>query len=368
MAAESPPSSATPFERPRRSLIHTSSHRRSQSVACSRMLWNLIASANATQLRHEQVQRLCKVVGEKPTALQLPVPAADAEETAGCLVSSGDPFGMVNAAVTSNTSAVLERALPGVPGIVGGSMSSPALAADSVASAAAPSLPCTHASDPRNVPLPVDSEPDPDDMDTTSARKRSRPSESGSDDEGASRKMQAIAAERLTAMSPTKPLSDAVAEEHFATRDADVTSETEFRLVLSKSQKRRQQSSTPLRTVATIGPPSGNAPAATPAAHPSTARDVPGLAEPSTATQAAATRVPAAANTTLPSATSPLDSGTVLFRPANAGRIQPTPQNASCGKESGAWPPSRRPLPPTCLIARLKQPCVQALAGRVVLT
>ncbi|KAL1467113.1 hypothetical protein MTO96_042377 [Rhipicephalus appendiculatus] len=46
------------------------------------------------------------------------------------------------------------------------------------------------------------------------------------------------------------------------------------------------------------------------------------------------------------------------------GRIQPTPQNASCGKESGAWPPSMRPLPPTCLIARLKQPCGQALGGR----
>ncbi|KAL1487203.1 hypothetical protein MTO96_046615 [Rhipicephalus appendiculatus] len=64
--------------------------------------------------------------------------------------------------------------------------------------------------------------------------------ESGSDDEGASRKMQAIAAERLTAMSPTAPPSHAVAEEHSATQDADVTNETKFRLVLSKSQKRRQ--------------------------------------------------------------------------------------------------------------------------------
>ncbi|KAL1415514.1 hypothetical protein MTO96_006761 [Rhipicephalus appendiculatus] len=120
MAAESPPSSATPFERPRRSLIHTSSHRRLQSIACTRMLRNLIASANATRLRHEQVQRLRKVVGEKPTALQLPVPAADAEATAGCPASSGDPCRTVSAAVTSNTSAVLERALPGVPGIIGG--------------------------------------------------------------------------------------------------------------------------------------------------------------------------------------------------------------------------------------------------------
>ncbi|KAL1445722.1 hypothetical protein MTO96_029040 [Rhipicephalus appendiculatus] len=35
-------------------------------------------------------------------------------------------------------------------------------------------------------------------------------------------------------------------------------------------------------------------------------------------------------------------------------------------KESGAWPPSRHQLPPTCLIGRLKQLCGQALAGRVV--
>ncbi|KAL1483838.1 hypothetical protein MTO96_050178 [Rhipicephalus appendiculatus] len=48
-------------------------------------------------------------------------------------------------------------------------------------------------------------------------------------------------------MSPTAPPSDAVAEETLATQDADVTSETEFRLVLSKNRKkRRQQSSTPL--------------------------------------------------------------------------------------------------------------------------
>ncbi|KAL1427075.1 hypothetical protein MTO96_017816 [Rhipicephalus appendiculatus] len=44
-----------------------------------------------------------------------------------------------------------------------------------------------------------------------------------------------------------------------------------------------------------------------------------------------------------------------------------TSPNASCGKESGAWPLSRLQLPPTCLIARLRQPCDQALAGRVVL-
>ncbi|KAL1467111.1 hypothetical protein MTO96_042375 [Rhipicephalus appendiculatus] len=181
------------------------------------MLWNLIASANATRLRHEHVQRLCKVVGEKPTALQLRCLLQTPRQPQDAWCPRETPCRTVSAAVTSNTAAVLERALPDVPAIVGGSISSPALAADSVASAAVPSFSCTHASDPRNVPLPVDSEPDPDDTDTTSVRKCSRPSELGSDDEGASRKMQAIAAERLTAMSPTAPPSDAVAEEHSAT-------------------------------------------------------------------------------------------------------------------------------------------------------
>ncbi|KAL1481388.1 hypothetical protein MTO96_034499 [Rhipicephalus appendiculatus] len=349
-------------------------------------------------------------------------------------------------------------------------------------------------------------------MDTTSTRKRSRPSEPSSDDEGASRKMQAVATERPTVMSPTASSTNVVAEEHSTTQDADITNETEFQLALSKSQKRRQRTSTPQRPVANIGSPPGTAPAATPAVHPSTARGVHGLANPLSATQAAAAGVPAAADTMLPSASPLLDSGTevrgntkknimaadastaewrdrllatselagihVTARPpadrsqssgvvqgidgdytgrgplgcrdvrsagdcrqatrdiigptvrcprpsrtcppvphgvrreaipglahfsacgADAmdtslqlagdhsdacdaaaimarmpaaparpsvytavGHIQPTPRNASCGKESGAWPPSRRQLPPTCLIARLKQPCGQTPSG-----
>ncbi|KAH7942972.1 hypothetical protein HPB52_002917 [Rhipicephalus sanguineus] len=162
-----------------------------------------------------------------------------------------------------------------------------------------------------------DTEPVLDDMDTTSTRKRSRPSESGSDDEGASRKMQAVATERVTVMSPTAPPSDTVAEEQPDTPDADGTNENEFQTVFSKSQKLRQRASTAPRPVGNIGPPT--APAATPAAHPSTARVVPEPAKPPTATQAAFTGVLAAADTMLRSALSPLDSGTVLFRPANAG-------------------------------------------------
>ncbi|XP_049271408.1 uncharacterized protein LOC125758366 [Rhipicephalus sanguineus] len=168
-------------------------------------------------------------------------------------------------------------------------------------------------SDSRNVPLPVDTEPELVDMDTTYTRKRSRASESGSDDEGASRKMQAVATERVTVMSPTAPPSDTVAEEHPDTHDA------EFQTVFSKSQKRRQRASTAPRPVGNIGPPPGTAPAATPAAQPSTPRVVPEPAKPPTATQAASSGVLAAADTMLRSALSPLDSGTVLFRPANAG-------------------------------------------------
>ncbi|KAL1444014.1 hypothetical protein MTO96_045715 [Rhipicephalus appendiculatus] len=244
MAEEYPPSSATPVERPWRSLARTSSHRRSESVACTRMLWNIIGNANAARLRHEQAQRLCKVVSDQPTALHRPGPAANSAEIARDLVISGADCVTVSAAVSSGTSATLPTAHPGVLGTVGRPMPSPVPTADSVASAAVPHLPCTDVPDPRNVPLPVDSELGPDDMDTTSTRNRSRPSDSGSDDEGASRKLQAVATD-LTVTTPTTPSSDAVADEHSATHDTDATNETDFQLVLSsKSQKRRQRTAT----------------------------------------------------------------------------------------------------------------------------
>ncbi|KAL3193170.1 hypothetical protein MRX96_018001 [Rhipicephalus microplus] len=92
MAEESPPFSATSFEYPSRSLTPTLSHRRSASVACTRVLWNLISSAKAVRLRHKQAQRLCKVISEQPTTLRLPVPAADVETIArGLDVLGGSP-------------------------------------------------------------------------------------------------------------------------------------------------------------------------------------------------------------------------------------------------------------------------------------
>ncbi|KAH7943049.1 hypothetical protein HPB52_004130 [Rhipicephalus sanguineus] len=269
MAEESPPSSATPVERARRSLVRTSAatlQGRRQATYC--------ASPTGACCR-----RRCNRKG---------------------LATSGASCPTVSTAVSSDTSAALQTALSGVPNIVSRSMTSSALVSDS-----------------RNVPLPVDTEPEVHDMDTTSTRKRSRPSESGSDDEGASCKMQAVATERVTVMSPTAPPSDTVAEEHPNTHDADGTNETEFQTVFSKSQKRRQRASTAPRPVGNIGHPT--APAASLAAHPSTARVVLEPAKPPTATQAASTGALAAADTMTRSAFSPLDSGTVLFRTANAG-------------------------------------------------
>ncbi|KAL1473099.1 hypothetical protein MTO96_038925 [Rhipicephalus appendiculatus] len=277
------------------------------------MLWNIIGNANTTRLRHEQAQRLCKVVSDQLTALHRPGPSANAAAIARDLAISGAHCVTVSTALSSGTLATLPTALPGVLGTVGRPMPSPVPTADSVASAAVPHLPCTDVPDQRNVPLPVDSELGPDDMGTTSTQKRSRPSESGSDDEGASRKLQAVATEHLTVATPTTPSSDAVADEHSATHDADATNETDFQLVLSKSQKRRQRTMTSPRPDTSVDTPPGT----TTAAHPSFARYVPACATQLSATQPAVVGAIAASDAIRPSASSPPACGTVLFRPAN---------------------------------------------------
>ncbi|KAL3207680.1 hypothetical protein MRX96_052654 [Rhipicephalus microplus] len=232
MAEQSPPFSATPLERPSRSLVPTSSHRRSASVACTRVLWNLISSAKAVRLHHEQAQKLCRVVSEKPTSLRLPVLAADVETTARGLTSSA-----ASSPTTSTTA------------------SSTAVAAHHTAQLEdAGSILCVNVTVPQNVPLPLDEEPDIADMDTTSTRKRSRPSESGSDDEGGSRKMHAVAHERATVACLTPTSNDAVAHEDAVTHATDEISQSEFQTVLSKSKKRRQRASTSQGPAAHTGP------------------------------------------------------------------------------------------------------------------
>ncbi|KAL3222175.1 hypothetical protein MRX96_028912 [Rhipicephalus microplus] len=290
MAEQSPPFSATPLERPSRSLVPTSSHRRSASVACTRVLWNLISSAKAVRLHHEQAQKLCRVVSEKPTSLRLPVLAADVETTARGLTSSA-----ASSPTTSTTA------------------SSTAVAAHHTAQLEdAGSILCVNVTVPQNVPLPLDEEPDIADMDTTSTRKRSRPSESGSDDEGGSRKMHAVAPERATVACLTPTSNDAVAHEDAVTHATDEISQSEFQTVLSKSKKRRQRASTSQGPAAHTGPRPATESTAM------LAHVAPGTSNAPTATQTAPAGVRATEHTMPASASSSLDSGTILFRPANA--------------------------------------------------
>ncbi|KAL3224584.1 hypothetical protein MRX96_049473 [Rhipicephalus microplus] len=290
MAEQSPPFSATPLERPSRSLVPTSSHRRSASVACTRVLWNLISSAKAVRLHHEQAQKLCRVVSEKPTSLRLPVLAADVETTARGLTSSA-----ASSPTTSTTA------------------SSTAVAAHHTAQLEdAGSILCVNVTVPQNVPLPLDEEPDIADMDTTSTRKRSRPSESGSDDEGGSRKMHAVAPERATVACLTPTSNDAVAHEDAVTHATDEISQSEFQTVLSKSKKRRQRAST------SQGPATHTGPRPATESTAMLAHVAPGTSNAPTATQTAPAGVRATEHTMPASASSSLDSGTILFRPANA--------------------------------------------------
>ncbi|KAL3226041.1 hypothetical protein MRX96_025260 [Rhipicephalus microplus] len=102
-------------------------------------------------------------------------------------------------------------------------------------------------------------------MNTTSTRKCSRPNESCSDDEGASRKMHAVATERATATSLTTPSNEAAAHEDSVTHETDGTNESEFQTILFKSKKRRQRASTSQGPAAHTGPRPSTAPTAMPA-------------------------------------------------------------------------------------------------------
>ncbi|KAL3207158.1 hypothetical protein MRX96_010474 [Rhipicephalus microplus] len=103
------------------------------------------------------------------------------------------------------------------------------------------------------------------DTNTTSTRKCSRPNESCSDDERASRKMHAVATELATAMSLTTPSNDAAAHEGSVTHETDGTNESEFQTILFKSKKRRRRASTSQGPAAHTGPRPSAAPTAMPA-------------------------------------------------------------------------------------------------------
>ncbi|KAL3203438.1 hypothetical protein MRX96_011975 [Rhipicephalus microplus] len=106
MGEDSPQSSAMSFVRLLRSLARTTSRRRSATIACTSVPCNVISSANAAWLRHEETQRRCKVVSEKPKILRLLVPAVDAERIARGLTSS-----MASYPTISTTSSITLAAL-----------------------------------------------------------------------------------------------------------------------------------------------------------------------------------------------------------------------------------------------------------------
>ncbi|KAL3193852.1 hypothetical protein MRX96_000140 [Rhipicephalus microplus] len=100
-------------------------------------------------------------------------------------------------------------------------------------------------------------------MNTTSARKNSRSSESGSNDEDASRKTHGEATERATATSLNTSSKDAVAYEDSVIHETDGTHE--FQTIFFKSKKRRQRALTSLGTAVHTGPRPATAPTAMPA-------------------------------------------------------------------------------------------------------
>ncbi|KAL1466005.1 hypothetical protein MTO96_026953 [Rhipicephalus appendiculatus] len=120
--------------------------------------------------------------------------------------------------------------------------------------------------EPVNVPLPPGS--DSEDMDTTTTRKRLRPSEPGSDDEGASRKLQAVGPSSQSEPTQSLPSCVAGAAEQPSPNAGGSCNESEFRQVLSKAQKRRQRAAMPQGTAGNTAPPPGIGPATNSASRP----------------------------------------------------------------------------------------------------
>ncbi|KAH7948854.1 hypothetical protein HPB49_002799 [Dermacentor silvarum] len=202
MAGAPPASPAQPTDHPRRSLVCSSSRKRAVSVACPRSLWQLIASAEAVWLQHEQAQRLCRAISERPTStacstttsgtgmfatppLLMDDPAEQLHEIAGNPPTSGSSCSDTAAAASLATAAARQTPSAGTldtavaPSTTPTSSPDVLLAGDFVAVTGSPR---TSSVKPQYVPLPIDA--NLEDMDTTLHL--------GSDDEGASRKLQAV--------------------------------------------------------------------------------------------------------------------------------------------------------------------------------
>ncbi|KAH7954725.1 hypothetical protein HPB49_021314 [Dermacentor silvarum] len=145
-------------------------------------------------------------------------------------------------------------------------------------------------------------------MDTTITRKRSRPSELGSDDEGASRKVQAVGTAPHNASTTKLPPHVTAEDDRHLTLASGITTEGEFQQVLSKAQKHRQRSALPPGLAGNNVPSPGTEPAIAPVARPTAPCSSPAPIAPPGVDPVATAGVP---RTSVP--TSLLTSRTVLF-------------------------------------------------------
>ncbi|KAH7967545.1 hypothetical protein HPB49_025656 [Dermacentor silvarum] len=190
-------------------------------------------------------------------------------------------------------------------------------------------LPGVSPVEPQYVPLPIDA--NLEDMDTTTTRKRSHPSELGSDDEGASRKLQTVGtAPHIASTTKLPPRVSGEDDRHF-TPASGITTEGEFQQVLSKAQKRRQRSALPPGLAGISVPSPGTEPAVPPAARPTAPCSSPAPTAPPAVDPVATAGVP---TTSVP--TSPLTARTVLFRPAHNGAAFPRAVSRRYGVELDA--------------------------------
>ncbi|KAH7954543.1 hypothetical protein HPB49_019687 [Dermacentor silvarum] len=169
-------------------------------------------------------------------------------------------------------------------------------------------------------------------MDTTITRKRSRPSELGSDDEGASRKVQAVGTAPHNASTTKLPPHVTREDDRHFTLASGITTEGEFQQVLSKAQKRRQRSALPPGLAGNIPSP-GTEPAVAPAARPTAPCSSPAPIAPPDEDPVVTAGVP---RTSVP--TSPLTSRTVLFRPAHNGAAFPRTSRLAIAQALSALP------------------------------
>ncbi|KAL1478392.1 hypothetical protein MTO96_035049 [Rhipicephalus appendiculatus] len=279
------------------------------------------------RLRHEQAQRLCRAVSTQPAPRTLSATTSNAM----CEFAEQPTSGAVCLATVGAASLATLPAV-GILGTAGELPTTTAYTSDVLLRgdrAAASGLQCAPLLEPQNVPLPQGS--DSEDMDTTTTRKRLRPSEPGSDDEGASRKLQAVGLAQTSELTPNSHSRVAGLTEHPLATATDSTNEGEFQQVLSKAQKRRQRAAIPQGIAGNNAPPPGIGPASTSASPPPVSGRSTGAT--SVMAPAAITGTPA---TSVP--TPPPTACTVLFRPAHNGAAFPRTSRLAIAQALSSMP------------------------------